>query len=326
MHVHSSRFDETVRFSLDELAGAPRKHWSDYVRGVAATLQTAGCKLPGTNLIIDGSVPIGAGLSSSASVEIATAFALIATAQQDLPSLELVTLCQRAEHEYAGAQCGIMDQFVVTFGRTGNALMLDCRSLNYKLLPVPRGASLVICNTMVKHELAAGEYNHRRSQCEMGVASLRKHRSEIIALRDVTFPELEEYKNEFSETVYRRCRHVISENARVLAAAEALQAHDLSRFGRLMNDSHRSLRDDYEVSCRELDLLVELALSLDGVYGARMTGAGFGGCTVNLVDSDAVIDFEQRIKEAYEKATGIVPEVYVCSPAPGACEVMIDEN
>jgi galactokinase len=318
LHVHSDRFEETIDLSLDALAGPPRKHWSDYIRGVAAVIQAAGHTLSGANLVIHGQVPLGAGLSSSASLEVATALALMSVSNLELPSQEMALNCQRAEHEYAGTRCGIMDQFIAIFGRAGHALMLDCRSLEYNLLPIPPDVRIVICNSMVKHELAAGEYNQRRADCESGVNILRRHLSNVLALRDVTPADLERHKNELPEPVYRRCRHVIGENQRVLAAANALQSGDLARFGQLMHESHRSLREDYEVSCRELDLLVELTSACEGVYGARMTGGGFGGCTVNLVRSDAVSHFQQWVADAYEKKTGKIPDVYVCSAAQGA--------
>lgn len=318
LRVHSEQFGETIDLSLDALAGPPRKHWSDFIRGVAAVMQAMGHTLSGANLVIYGQVPLGAGLSSSASLEVSTALALKSVSNFELPPLELVKICQRAEHEYAGTRCGIMDQFIATFGRSGHALMLDCRSLDYNFLPIPPDVRLVICNTMVKHELAAGEYNHRRADCEAGVRTLGQHLPNVLALRDVTLAGLEMHRNALPELVYRRCRHVISENQRVLAAADALQSGDLGRFGQLMHESHRSLREDYEVSCRELDLLVELASACAGLYGARMTGGGFGGCTVNLVRSDAVDRFQCRITEAYEQRTGKIPDVYVCSAAQGA--------
>jgi galactokinase len=318
LHVYSEHFNETVEFSLDQLAGPPRQHWSDYVRGVAAVLMASGYPLCGANLAIQGHVPLGAGLSSSASLEVSSALALASVAGIDLPPLEMAKLCQRAEHEYAGTRCGIMDQFIATFGRAGYALMLDCRSLRYECLPIPSHVRLVICNSMVKHELAAGEYNLRRADCEAGVKILQRHLSAIRALRDVKPADLERYKDALPPQVYRRCRHVVAENQRVLAAAEALEAGDAARFGQYMYESHGSLRDDYEVSCEELDLLVELASRTTGIYGARMTGGGFGGCTINLVRADAVSAFQTRITEDYKAATGRVPAVYVCSAAQGA--------
>ncbi len=318
LRVYSDQFEENVELSLDALAGEPRKHWSDYVRGVAAVLEATGHSLTGADLVIHGEVPLGAGLSSSAALEVSTALALLSGSNVTLPPLDLVKICQRAEHQYAGTRCGIMDQFIATFGRAGHALMLDCRSLDYQLLPIPKDVRLVICNSMVKHELAAGEYNRRRADCETAVKILQQEMKGVHALRDVTLRDLEKHSQQLPETVYRRSRHVISENLRVLAAAEAIQSGHLSRFGELMYESHNSLRDDYEVSCKELDLLVGLASACDGVYGARMTGGGFGGCTINLVRAPAVDGCRQRITEEFEKATGKTPEVYVCTAAQGA--------
>ena len=320
LQVYSEQFDETTELPLDALAGPPRTHWSDFVRGVAAVLQDHGCTLSGANLVVDGQVPMGAGLSSSASLEVAIAMALLSVAHRAVPPLELAKLCQRAEHEYVGTRCGIMDQFIAVFGQDAHALMLDCRSLNYEALPIPSDVRLVICNSMVKHELAAGEYNRRRADCENGVRILQWDQPSVRALRDVTLAELERNKNRLPEVVYRRCRHVISENDRVLSAADALRTGNLAQFGQWMNESHRSLRDDYEVSCRELDLLVELAAECEGVYGSRMTGGGFGGCTVTLVQADTAERFQASIAESYKKETGITPDIYVCSATRGAGE------
>jgi len=318
VEAYSAHFDEKIRLSLDDLAGPPRKHWSDFVRGVAAVFEAAGHRLSGANLVIHGEVPLGAGLSSSASLEVATALALTSISEIDVPRLEMAKLCQKAEHQYVGTLCGIMDQFIATFGSAGHALMLDCRSLEYQLLPLPRDLRLVVCNSMVRHDLASGEYNRRRADCEEGVNLLRPHLPGVRNLRDVEAAVLETYKQALSPTVYRRCRHVITENQRVLTAANALQSGDAERFGQLMYSSHASLRDDYQVSCRELDLLVDLASSTPGVHGSRMTGGGFGGCTVNLVRADAAGDFQSRIAEAYREGTGITPDIYVCEPAHGA--------
>jgi len=320
LHVESAQFPEAAEWPMDTLSGPPRQHWSDYVRGVAAVLQAAAYRLSGANLTIHGQVPLGAGLSSSAALEVSTALALLSAANRHAPKLELAQLCQRAEHEYAGTRCGIMDQFIATFGKSGHALMLDCRSLDYKLLSLPETVRLVICNSMVKHELAAGEYNHRRSDCETGVRILRQYLPAVRALRDVSLPDLEIHRNAMSDIVYRRCRHVITENQRVLDAAEALQSGDLTRFGQLMYASHHSLRDDYEVSCKELDLLVKLAEEHEGVYGARMTGGGFGGCTINLVRAEAADSFKRDLAGSYARETSRVAEIYVCSAADGAGE------
>jgi galactokinase len=318
LEAYSDRYDERISLSLDELGGPPRKHWSDFIRGVAAVLRNAGHELAGANLVIHGEVPLGAGLSSSASLEVATALALAAISGAHVPRLEMAKLCQKAEHEYVGTLCGIMDQFIAVFGAAGHALMLDCRSLEYQLLALPQDVRLVLCNSMVRHELASGEYNHRRADCEEGVKVLQAHLPGIRALRDVGVADLETWKEVLPARVYRRCRHIVTENQRVLEAAEALQRGDTGQFGDLMYQSHASLRDDYEVSCKELDLLVEIASSYPGVFGARMTGGGFGGCTVNLVGADASPSFQEHVARAYREATGINPEIYVCEPAQGA--------
>jgi galactokinase len=239
-----------------------------------------------------------------------------------MPTLDLALACQRAEHVYSGALCGIMDQFICCFRPlAGHALMIDCRSLASEMLPLPSSAALVICNTRVRHNLAGGEYNQRRASCAEGVRLLRQHYPGIAALRDVTPEQLELCKSSLPEITYRRCRHVVSENARVLAAASALKSGDLAQFGRLMAESHCSLRDDYEVSCRELDVMVDLANALPGVIGARMTGGGFGGCAINLVEAQAAGSFARSIAQDYHRVTGIDPEVYICTAADGASAV-----
>ena len=320
LEAHSAHFDERISLSLDRLDGPPRRHWSDFIRGVAAVLQDAGYKLAGANLVIHGEVPLGAGLSSSASLGVATGLALSSVSGVEVPRLSLVKFCQEAEHEFVGTRCGIMDQFVAVYGASAHALMLDCRSLEYQLLPIPNDFRLVLCNSMVRHELASGEYNRRRAECEEGMTLLQPHLPGIHALRDVQVGDLETWKNVLPATVFRRCRHVVSENRRVLAATSALQSSEFSRFGDLMYQSHASLRDDYQVSCRELDLLVDLASSHSGVAGARMTGSGFGGSTINLLRAEAADSFREHILRAYREATGIVPEIYVCGPGQGAQE------
>jgi galactokinase len=321
LSVYSIDFDETKCFHLDDLAGGPTGHWSDYVRGVAGVVNARGDAIRGANLVIKGEVPIGAGLSSSAALEVATALALLANSGLTWSCVDVAQACQRAEHEYAGTKCGIMDQFISCYARANHALLLDCRSLEYELLRIEDRIRIVICNTMVKHELAGGEYNRRRADCEAGVRFLQRYLPDIRALRDVSPSQLAEYGVGLPPETYRRCHHVISENARVLEAAQALKDGDLLRFGVLMYASHASLRDDYDVSCKELDLMVELARKCSGVYGARMTGGGFGGCTVNLVDADAVEEFKAAIAGDYNDATGLHPEIYVCTAADGAAEV-----
>ena len=318
LSVYSQQFQENIEFNLDRLVGPPKKHWSDYVRGVAAVLRDEGYPLKGADLLIDGQVPIGSGLSSSASIEVSSALALTSLGGITVPLGTLARLCQRAENEYTGARCGIMDQFVSCFGRQDQALLLDCRSLETTYLALPPNVRLVICNTMVRHELAAGEYNERRASCERSIEAIRKFLPNIRALRDLTLEDLEKYGSLLSEIDFRRCRHVITENARVIDAKEALGHVDLARFGQLMYQSHNSLNHDYEVSCRELNLMVSLARNLPGVYGARMTGGGFGGCTINLVEREVVPEFQTSVAREYEKLTDLSPQIFPSSAAGGA--------
>jgi galactokinase len=284
-----------------------------------------GHELRGARLMISSDVPLGSGLSSSAALEVATAYALAMTSDLKIERVELAKLCRRAENEFVGARVGIMDQFVSFFGESDKALLLDCRSLEFEHLPVPPSAQLVICNTMVKHDLASGAYNERRQQCEEGVKLLRTVLPNVTALRDITSQQLEAHRNELPEVIYRRCRHVVTENERVLDAAAALKQGDVAKFGQLMNQSHQSLRDDYEVSCAELDLMVGLARKVEGVFGARMTGGGFGGCTVNLVRRDKIDEFQRRVATGYEEVTGLKPEIYVCKAVNGAEELPMSD-
>jgi galactokinase len=319
--IHSENFSERLECNLDELPARPRHHWSDYVCGVAVLLEQSGYRLRGANLLLRGDVPMGAGLSSSAAIEVATAYALLDIAGHPVDRLELARLCQRVENDFVGLRCGIMDQFVSCYGRSGHALLLDCRSLEYRWLPLPEEVRLVICNTMVKHSLASGAYNQRRAECEAGVQHLQAFLPQVRALRDVSLRELQQYGRDLPPVIYRRCHHVISENARVLASAAALAQGDFAAVGQLMNASHQSLRDDYEVSCDELDLLVRLASEVEGVYGTRMTGGGFGGCTINLVNAAHVRDFERVVSPSYQRATGHTPEIYIGSAADGAAQI-----
>ena len=323
LSMHSEQFQETAEFKLHHLAEAPRKHWSDYIRGVGAVLEDEGYPLKGAKLLIDGRVPLGSGLSSSAAIEVATALALTSLGGVTIPMRELARLCQRAENTYTGARCGIMDQFTSCFGKPGHALMLDCRSLEVTYLPLPPHIRLVICNTMVRHELASGEYNERRASCERVVEILRKFLPRVRALRDLEMEDLERYRSHISDFDFRRGRHVITENKRVHDAMAALQRADLVRFGELMYLSHESLDRDYEVSCKELNLMVQLARKIEGVYGARMTGGGFGGCTINLVESKATQAFQTNIAREYEKMTGLSPHIVVTGASEGASELSL---
>jgi galactokinase len=315
--IRSEHFAEQVEIDLNRLPAHGNGHWSDYATGVASMLAGSGKHLVGANLLADGDVPQGAGLSSSASFEVAVASALLDAAGEELDRKTMALLCQKAENEFVGARCGIMDQFVSSHGKREHALLLDCRSLDYRLLHLPENVRLVICNTMVKHNLAKGEYNERRAECEAGARYFAGQNPDVKALRDVSFDLFQAHKQDLPERVMRRCRHVIGENARVLQAGEALERDDLHGFGALMGQSHQSLRDDFEVSCSELDLMVELATKIDGVYGARMTGGGFGGCTINLVQANSLADFQHVVSAGYESGTGVKPEIYVCSASDG---------
>jgi len=316
--IHSEQFSENFEFNVDCLPTQHTGAWCDYVVGVAVMLQQRGCSLCGANVLVRGGVPIGAGLSSSAALEVASALALMSLDGTSLLMPEVAKLCQRAENVFIGAQVGIMDQFISCLGKAGHALLLDCRSLEFKMIPIPEGLCLVICNSMVKHEHASGEYNRRRQECEEGVKLLAEWYPGARALRDITTEQVQRHSQEMPPTIYKRCSHVVQENQRALSAANLLAIDDLSGVGRLMRESHRSLRDLYEVSCPELDAMVEVAEGLPGYYGGRMTGGGFGGCTVNLVDSSHAQAFAEQISEGYRRSRGIKPDVYICSAADGA--------
>jgi galactokinase len=317
LHVASAGYTHAVDIDLDAPGSGPTGSWSDYVRGVAAILERRGHRLTGADLQIASTIPEGAGLSSSAAIEVATGYALLDLAGHAIDLTELALACQQAEHEFAGTRCGIMDQFVVCHGRRGHAMLLDTRSLAATDLPLPAAVAVVVCNTMTKHTLATDGYNQRRADCEAGVRALAVRLPRIRALRDVTFADLQANRDVLDERIYRRCRHVVTENARTLSAAEALRDGDLARFGVLMGASHASLRDDYEVSTPELDAMVDAAMETDGTIGARMTGGGFGGCTVNLVRADADASFARDVARKYEARTGRTPEIYTCRASDG---------
>jgi galactokinase len=316
--IRSEDFPEQFEFNLDRMPQEGAGFWCDYVVGVAVTLQNAGYPVQGANLLLRGEVPIGAGLSSSAAVEVASALSLMSLNGTTFPMPDVARICQRAENVFVGAKVGIMDQFVSCLGKSGHALMLDCRSLDFQYIPLPESVRLVICNTMVKHEHSSGEYNRRREECDEGVKILSKWYPGIKALRDITVAELESHSADLPPVIYKRCLHVVCEDQRVLDSARHLKDGDLKKFGDLMRESHQSLRDLYEVSCRELDVMVEIAEDLPGFSGGRLTGGGFGGCTVNLVKSDEAQAFAQEIAVRYQKVTGMKPDVYVCSADNGA--------
>jgi galactokinase len=329
--VRSENMDEVFEADLssDQRPPSPdaatrhpvRPHWSDYVVGVAEILRRNGYAIGGAALLVRSDVPPGAGLSSSAALEVGVATALLDLAGTTAEPAAIARMCQQAEHEYVGARCGIMDQFIACHARPATALMLDCRSLEHRFVPLSAAWRIVVCNSKVRHSVAGGEYNRRVEECEAGVAQLAQARPGLQSLRDADLLLLQACRRELPDTVFRRCRHVITENRRVERMAAALERHDLGEVAPLMAESHDSLRDDYEVSSPELDLLVELADGLPGVFGARMTGAGFGGCTVNLVQTEAVHEFRSRLAETYESRTGVRPDFYVSEAASAATRI-----
>ena len=310
-HFVSRDFDQEYRCELGRFHRSPLR-CPDYLQGVLDQVVKAGLRIGGISCVFGGDIPIGAGMSSSAAIEGGLAFALNALFDLRLDSLALVKLAQKAENEFVGVRCGIMDQFINIFGQAKSLLKIDCRSLGFEHIPFEReDLRVVISDTLVRRELASSEYNVRRGQCEAGVNALRAHDPSIQSLRDVTLDLLRDHRTELDPVVYRRCEYVVRENIRVGEACAALARSDFAVFGGLMNLSHAGLRDDYEVSSVELDLLVEAARRVPGVLGSRMMGAGFGGCTISLVEAEAVPDFESKVSRDYEAATGKPPKIHV---------------
>lgn len=317
-----------VKFSLDGIRHKDRGEggWGNYAKGVAFFIRKVlpeGKKLKGFTGVLHGNVPVGGGLSSSAALEVLIACAFNSFSDAGLGPVDMIKLSQKAENEFVGVSCGIMDQFVSMLGRQGHALFLDCRTLEYQHVPIPEDCELVVCNTGVKRKLWSTAYNERRAECARGVRLLKRFLPEIKALRDVSPDDFERYGSMLPNVIKKRCRHVISENERVLQAKKAFLDKNAQGAGRLMDESHESLRADYEVSCAELDAMAAIARKIKGVTGARMTGAGFGGCTVNLVEKKAVARLVAAVKREYPKRTGLKPEVYVCEAAEGAGELKL---
>lgn len=316
IRLTSKQFAGEMSYPIASIAGMSKTGtWADYVLGVAKQILALGIELKPIHLAIDSSVPTGSGLSSSAALEVSSALALLG--DNKIPKLELAQLCQRAEREFVGMPCGIMDQYASVFGEAHKAIMLDCRSNTHKLAPIPEGAEIVVVNSMVKHELGSSAYRDRVAECHQALS----HFPGKSALRDVTLGELERTASKMEEIPLARARHVILEDLRVENFLAAAEDNDLPLMGKLMVESHRSLQHDYEVSCVELDSLVDTALTIDGVYGARMTGGGFGGCTVNLVEPNAVDHFEKEIRSRYQAEWNLIPAVYRFTPSAGARRV-----
>jgi galactokinase len=320
--VQSLDLGEEAEFDLDQQYSGSTAHWVSYIEGVARELDQQGIAVPGANLVVASDVPRGSGLSSSAALEMSVARALVTLADAEVDLVQLAKVAQKAEHEYAGTKSGLMDQLTAAFGRRDHALLIDCRSLEAKPIELRLdGFTVVVCDTTVKHELAASAYNERRAECERGVELLRQKLPEIRALRDVSVAQFETYAYLLPEPIRRRCRHVVTENERTLRAAEALAQGQVQEVGALMVLSHQSLRDDYEVSSPELDIMVELAIRHEGVAGGRMTGGGFGGSTVNLVAVKVLDSFSESIARGYQERTGIAASIYVVEAADGVREI-----
>lgn len=320
-HLFSFDLNESHTFSLDEFSNSG-KGWPNYLMGVADQVIKMGKLIGGFDCVFGGNIPLGAGLSSSAAIECAMAFTLNELFNLGLSKFEMVKLSQKAENDFVGVKCGIMDQFASMFGQKNKVIKLDCRSLDYEYFTFDMsGIKIVLCDTQVKHSLASSEYNTRRIECEQAVGILQKHDPEVKALRDVAMETINKYRDELGELVYKRAKHVVEENQRVTDACEALNRNDHKKFGELMYLSHEGLSKEYEVSCRELDFLVEETRNDDNVLGARMMGGGFGGCTINLVKEDYVDEFTKKMTNAYKKALGLTLKVYIDSIADGTSVV-----
>jgi len=321
IRVMTRTIDEAGEFRLGAYRRDNSPQWLTYVMGVAAELDAAGVSLTGADLDIDSSIPIGGGLSSSASLELAVARALTGLAGVAIECEELARVCQRAEIGFAGVNCGIMDQYSVACGEPGKAMLLDCRSLRTKFVELPQEASLVVIDSGVKHQLPESGYNDRADECAAAVRSLRTSGASVRSLRDVSLDDLEANKEALGDLLYRRARHVVTENSRTLDAFTALGDGNVDWLGALIDSSHASLRDDYEVSCDGIEDLVELTSRCEGVKGSRMVGGGFGGCVLAIVEKPATDMVVDKIRTDYRKVIGHTPWVHVVTPAESAGEI-----
>ena len=313
--VHSRDFHDTLTFSLDRIERT-NVGWAEYVKGVAWVLQEEGFTLRGWEGVMAGDVPVGAGLSSSAALELAVARAFAAVSDLPWDTAQMAKLGQRAENEWVGVRCGIMDQMISAAGRAGHALLIDCRSLRTEAVPFPSGTTVVVLDTATRRGLVDSAYNERRKQCETAARAFG-----VTALRDVSVPRFEAEADRLDETTRRRAHHVVTENERTVQAAAAMRQGDALKLGQLMNASHVSLRDDFAVSSRELDIMVECGRKHPACLGIRMTGAGFGGCAVALLHRDQAESFTSHVAASYQSATGIKPIVYICCATDGAAVV-----
>jgi len=320
VNLYTVDLDDAASFSLADPKAAPEHPWMSYALGVARVLQDHGHSLKGIDVVLQSTVPVGSGLSSSAAYLVAMALAYCRVVGIGMERREMARLCREAEVRYVGVNVGIMDQYTSLHGEEGGCIFLDCRTVQHEVVPLATEVvKVVVCDTTVRHQLGASEYNKRRAECEEGVKLLKEHLPGISALRDVTPEEFLPLANILPPVVRKRVRHVVTEDERVRLAVTALKRHNFVQFGIYMDASHESLKNDYEVSCRELDILVEIAHDIKGTYGSRMTGGGFGGCTVSLVPVERTDDFCREIARSYERQTGMKPGVYVCQSAPHAC-------
>ncbi len=314
---YSMDFDELFS-SKNGCAKSDTFQWVNYLLGVIAQFEKLGIDISGLDCVFGGNIPIGAGLSSSAALECGFAFGINSLFNYNLPKYQMVKMAQKAEHEYAGVMCGIMDQFASVFGKKDHVFRLDCRNHEYDYFPLEMKDHIIaLVDTKVEHELASSEYNQRREECEQGVDILKNDNPNIVSLRDVDESTLIEKKDSFDPIVYNRCHYVVCENKRVIQACNALEHQDFQEFGRLMYQSHNGLRDEYEVSCKELDILVEATMDMEYVLGSRMMGGGFGGCTINLITVGYENTFKNNIASIYTSKTGIIPEVYFVKLSDG---------
>jgi galactokinase len=316
VRMHTVNFDDSVHFSLDDLMTNSDGGWQEYAKAVMHVLQLEGFKLRGADIVIAGEVPLSSGLSSSAALETVVGYAMLSSLGKEVDRHRLALMCQQAENDYVGVSCGIMDQYVISVCRRKHAMMLDCRSLAYELAPLPDDARILVINSGVQRRLRDGSYNNRRIECEQATIRLAESLANVKTLRDVSREQLDCHRAVLGDKFYRRSKHVITENERVRSALQAMIRDDMSELGKVMTASHESLRTDFEVSCDELDFLVARALNCSGVYGSRMVGAGFGGCTVTVVDPDHVDQAAEDIRRAYERQYGTTPWHHVL----GACD------
>ena len=318
LRVHSNNANETVGISLDHISTSPEGNWFDYVRGVVLELSAEGVPIQGADIFIDGNIPIGSGLSSSASLELVVAHALLFVAKKKFKPLKLAEICRKAESDTVGVRCGIMDQYALAAAKRNSAMLLDCRTLDVSYVQIPAAAKFILVDSGVHHQLPDGDYNDRRSECELALRILQKKRPQLRSLSDLDHSQLSSFGATLEESLYRRCMHVVSENRRVAQAATALQRRDLPALGDILTASHVSLRDDYDVSCAHSDRLVDSLNSLDGVLGARQIGAGFGGCVLALAQWDKTEQVVDNVLEQWAKVLGARPWIHIVEPSAAA--------